>query len=1025
MGSGARVATAYERIATRAATIDELLSRPADGARERDTQLVERRYAAWCRAAAGSDEALFTRRLGRDGLSHPDVLARLGSRGVEPSAWFDDAGWVTAALDSASDGEPDPAVPFGHLFMPVVDAAETRLWDGLTPSVRNILSASATRDLRGGLMTDLSELSAPAIYDLFAEARGQGVGYLDFVADMKAAGFGRLFDAKPVLLRLMSSLTRQWIDSSREIVVRLAIDLAAIRVDLLGTDAVSRVTAIVGRLSDRHNFGRVVRIIEFEDGARVVYKPKDLRVDSAWAALVNKLNESAPPVELRAVRTLVREGYGWTEFIEHTKCERAQEFALFFRRAGAWLALFHVFAAVDMHQENILAAGAHPVPIDLEMILQAADQRVYGDPGDGAGQAYASAMQTVVDSVLTVGLLPAYGRHSTSKVFVIGGVNSNSSPRVAVMWTDINTDSMSPVKVVDTVATVANLPYVDGRRASLGDHVDELIAGFSEYARFLRRSDADSLFGGFVALPVRTVIRPTRFYGFLLNRLRDRHSMDDGVVWSAQADFVARLADWEADSDPMWPLLREERAALVDLNVPHFTADTGPGIERASARLRGLDDREIEWQLEVIRQNTDLLRHRPPRPLAARPADVGSADSVFIDEAAAIAQALSRQAVRRAGSAAWIGLDWLGDSEISQLVVLGPELYNGSCGIGVFLAAYAAVTGDADAKSLALSAVAGLRRQLRGRNPARIARAVGVGGGLGLGSVVYSLAVIADLTDDDALLDDAAAAAALITADALAADEHLDVLSGSAGAVLGLLRLYRQSGWTDALDRAAMCGRRLMGSDRVGRPGARTWTSPVFGHPLNGMSHGAAGFAYSLASLSAVTGDPVLGRQAAECVAFENSTFDEAHRGWADLRGTADSTWPCKWCYGSAGIGLARIATVKHARGALEEHAPDICRALDGVQDAWPVETDTLCCGTLASIEFLVEAGEVLDRAELRELAVERLLTVVQTRVAAGDYRWSGGTSEFNLGLFRGIAGVGYTLLRAVDRSLPNVLVWE
>ena len=45
-------------------------------------------------------------------------------------------------------------------------------------------------------------------------------------------------------------------------------------------------------------------------------------------------------------------------------------FALFFRRAGAWLALLHVFAATDMHQENMIACGDHPVPIDLETILQ-------------------------------------------------------------------------------------------------------------------------------------------------------------------------------------------------------------------------------------------------------------------------------------------------------------------------------------------------------------------------------------------------------------------------------------------------------------------------------------------------------------------------------------------------------------------------------------------------------------------------------------------------------------------------------
>ncbi|HKV18091.1 MAG TPA: type 2 lanthipeptide synthetase LanM family protein [Mycobacterium sp.] len=1019
---------AYERIVTRAATIDELLSHPDPAPQELDTELAERRYAAWRQAAAGSDAALFTRRLDRDGMSRAKVLSSLAAACAGSAAWMDDADWVAAALETAAgpDVEVDVSVPFGHLLAPVVAAAATRLSDGLAPTLRNTLTKRALGDLRDTLISELSELSAPALYDVFDEARGRGVGYREFLTHMRGAGFRQLFEAKPVLLRLMTSLTRQWVGSVHEFVTRLAADLPEITGELLGGEAAElRVAAIQGGVSDRHNFGRTVKIVEFDDGQRVVYKPKDLRVDAAWAALMVRLNASAPPVELQAVRVLVRDGYGWTEFIEHTKCVDGQEFELFYRRAGAWLALFHVFVSVDMHQENILAAGAHPVPIDLEMILQPEDTRIYGDLTDDAGEAYASAMRTVVDSVLSVGLLPAYGRHSTSNVFVIGGVNSNSSPRATVDWTNLNTDSMSPVRVVDTVSTVSNMPYVDGQRGRLGDYVDDLMSGFGEYARFLRRRTAAELFGEFVGLQVRTVVRPTRFYGFLLNRLRDRHAMGDGGVWSAQADFVARLADWENDADPMWPLLRHERSALVDLNVPYFTTDTDAGISRASARLRQLDDQEVDWQLEVIRQNTDLLRQWPPEALTEAAADAATFATTFTAEAGAIAETLASHAVRRGRSAAWIGLDWLGDSEISQLVVLGPEMYNGSCGIGIFLAAHGFVTGDAGSTSLALSGLTALRRQLRGRNPARIARSLGVGAGLGLGSIVYALAVIGELADDDDVLDDAHVAAALITDELIAADDHLDVLSGSAGAILGLLRLYRQTGRKDTLDIAEMCGRRLLGRERTGQPGARTWVSPVFGHPLNGMSHGAAGFAYSLASLSSATGIEEYARQATECIAFENSTFDTAHRGWADLRRIADSTWPCKWCYGSAGIGLARIAMTKHAREPLERHAHDIGRALDGVADAWPATTDTLCCGTLGNIELLSEAGDVLDRPELRRLAVERLATIVETRRTRGDYRWSGGTGRFNVGLFRGIAGVGYTLLRAVNPSLPNVLVWE
>ena len=63
-------------------------------------------------------------------------------------------------------------------------------------------------------------------------------------------------------------------------------------------------------------------------------------------------------------------------------------------------------------------------------------------------------------------------------------------------------------------------------------------------------------------------------------------------------------------------------------------------------------------------------------------------------EADEIACELARVAIRRGTAAAWIGLDWLGESDVSQFVLMGPELYNGVSGIGVFLAAHAAVTGN-------------------------------------------------------------------------------------------------------------------------------------------------------------------------------------------------------------------------------------------------------------------------------------------------------------------------------------------
>ncbi|HEY7052855.1 MAG TPA: type 2 lanthipeptide synthetase LanM family protein [Mycobacterium sp.] len=1030
-----RMEAFYERVTARALTIDELFSEGCDDERSRDgrvpelpdqasdSELSARRLAAWCAACAGGDWSLFARRLERDGLSIDAVRRRFAAVPHHPVTatprWVDDARWVGAAVHrpagSVADGKP---VAFEQLLTPVVQEAERLLWSDVSPGAAGNVSGGARACLRRTLLVELSSLTAAALYARFSEARERtGLGYDRYVEEMKGSGFERLFDDKPVLLRLMASLTRQWIETSRELVTRLDADVASIRRDLLSTVTAGQATTIEGDLSDPHNFGRSVRIIGFDDGSRVVYKPKDLRVDAAWCALVERLNRSAPQ-QLRAAHVVACDGYGWAEFIEHSSCEEPQDIPLFFSRAGGLLALLHCLAAVDMHQENIIACGGFPVPVDLEMLLQSpqfAHQQ---------GGAYEAAMQVVVDSALTVGLLPAYGRDSANKIFTIAGVTSNPAPRMKLAWLDVNSDAMRPVKTPDGTPAMSNLPHIHGRYGRLGDHVEDFMSGFRDYALFLRQYRPEDLFAEFADLPIRTVLRPTRYYYMLLQRLRDHRSMDDGIVWSAQADFGARLADWDKDADPQWPLLRDERRALVDLNVPYFCASRD-GLERAYQRVRSLDDREIGWQSEVIAQSVGALNGVAPRELL--PADLTAAPNLddFVDEADAVARILAQHAIRKKASAAWLGLDWLGDSEMSQLVVLGPDLYNGACGIALFLCAHAAVTHTTSSVELALAAVAPLRKTLRGNNSARTARSLGVGGGLGLGSIVYSLAVISALTGDGDVLADAHAAAELITDEVIAADRQLDVLGGSAGAVLGLLRLYRQTGCPDALDRATACGRHLLAQPRVGPCGSRMWASAAFGRPLNGMAHGAAGFAYALASLACVTGCDEFAGAAAECLAFEAQTFDAESRDWADLRGVDATSPPCKWCYGAPGIGLSRIAINKLTARYGEQCQTDIFRALDGVQRAWPSRTDTLCCGTLGHIEFLCDAGAMLHRDDLGELALARLHQVIETARSTADYRWSTGTGRFNLGLFRGIAGVGYTALRRVDSSLPDILIWE
>jgi type 2 lantibiotic biosynthesis protein LanM len=748
----------YERLIVRAATIDELLSddfEPVPGQKD-DADLAARRLAAWCRSSASGDWSLFGRRLERDGLSTGQVLTKFATvrrkAFAASPAWIDDAIWIEQALQqpaktAKSVAALDPAAPcaFEQLFAPVVDQAEALLWSGIDATVAGHLTGSARAGLCQALLKELSGLAAPAIYERLAAARkaaraaaGTPARYDRFVADMKSGGLRRLFEDKPVLLRLLATLTRQWIETSREFVLRLAADLAAIRRDLLPAGANGRVVKVERDISDPHNGGRSVHIVSFEDGARVVYKPKDLRLDIAWHGLIGRLNRADPPVELRAVRALARDGYGWSEFIVHVGCDQ-QGCERFFRRAGGWLALFHCFAASDMHQENMIAAGDHPVPIDLETVLQAApEKQKVPDPED---QAFDAASELLANSVMMVGMLPAYARSPDNKVFAIGGMTADWGSKITIAWENMNSDEMRPARVLESGKSSPNLPHVDGRYAKFADHIGSFVAGFQHYAQFLLHRSRDAnlggLFDGFAGAPVRKVIRPTRFYVMLLQRLKNHRSMDDGVAWSAQADFIARLAEWDDDCDSLWPAQRAERATLIAMNVPHFVSPSdgndicdaagfllrtkaASGLDRARARVRSLDKNEIGWQIDVIEANT----RSTSKPAAS--ADGGDAQSaasvhadaaptkeVFTAEAARIAAELARRAIRRGPGAAWIGLDWLGDAEVFQLVCLGPDLYNGVSGIALFLAAHAAVTGSKPSRELALAAVAHLRKSLK------------------------------------------------------------------------------------------------------------------------------------------------------------------------------------------------------------------------------------------------------------------------------------------------------------------------
>lgn len=1068
----------FQRLLLRAATTDELLSQafvslPGE---KSDTDGAALRLSAWCRFSASGNWGLFSRRLARDGLALTDVLERFstvcGNSTVPPPLWHSDAEWVLQGLGriAAACGvrrfsAAEKPQPFEELLFGLVEDAEKILRNGLDPTASSLLSESAYCMLCRSLLSQLADLSASALYEVYSEglprnhaakeSRATFTGYSSFLDYMRERGFEKLFEARPVLLRLIASMTRQWIDSTREFILRLSSDFREIRSLLCAADHYSPVTSIVDQVSDHHNFGRSVLLITFADGHRVVYKPKDLRVDSAWFDVISWLNANGGPVDLRTPRVVVGNGYGWAEHIDCVECTEEAEFATFFRRAGCWVALFHVFAGTDIHKENVIAVADHPVPIDLEMLLQAEE----AEKGKQIPSLAALKLATrqISNSVAFTGLLPSFGRNLRNGLVDLGGLSQPSTDSIEIYWDKINQDGMRVARRPKSPTKHLNMPSIAGRTALLTDFIEPFIAGFNAYATFLCHNKERILSQNFwttlAGSLVRKILRPTRYYYLLLTRLKAPRNMGDGAEWSSHADFCSRLIDWDCEEDPIWPLLRSERNALIDLNIPHFVMHgdgitvtdghgisaqlcTETGLERARTRLQRLNAMEIGRQSDIIRTVTTQCRIDEDReaspvhgsPQYAESMSVAAAESLFMKHAEEIVMHISHLAIRSGLSAAWIGLDWHGDSEKSRLIPLGCDLYSGSLGISLILAAHARVTGDKKTAELALAGLAALRFNVRSLSAARFSRIMGRGGALGMGSVVYGLTVIGSILKEEELIDDAIAAATHFTDEFIAADRTFDTIGGSAGAILCLLKLYRQTGNKTVLARAVKCGEHLL-QTRPRQETRQLWSGTgVSAQSVTGMSHGAAGFAYAFGALYDATKSDAFLRVAKECVQFENSFFDITSGNWPDHRQptvNSENTWPCQWCHGAGGIGLARIGLLRHTEADANILIADISAAVKCAEMRWPDNLDTLCCGSLGNIELLQEAGPVLKRPELKVEAVRRLVNIVHVATMTGDFRLGSQGRRFNLGLYKGIAGVGYTLLRQIVAELPNVLLWE
>ena len=378
--------------------------------------------------------------------------------------------------------------------------------------------------------------------------------------------------------------------------------------------------------------------------------------------------------------------------------------------------------------------------------------------------------------------------------------------------------------------------------------------------------------------------------------------------------------------------------------------------------------------------------------------------SELVATAATIARELAGSAIWFDRRCSWMGA--LPGDERRPLgsrrtyAALGPDLYDGTSGVAIFLAEAAAALDDDRLRATAIGAI---------RHATTHADRVGTGGlHEGRLGIAYAAARVAACTGSEAAREDAR----VVVGGWREPGDALDVSDGAAGAALALLALAGPLEEPGLLDRAGSLGDVLIA--RANRSAAGWSWGSGDDHDLCGYAHGAAGIGHALFELSRATGEARFRDGCERAFDYERAWFERCGGGWPDLRGIAraagwDVPAPVRgwWCHGAPGIALSRLR-VRH---------PDAAPALELTRAAAAnlLATDdfSLCHGAAGVGDVLLYAGETALAREIGELGM-----------AAGDFA-CGVPDGQTPGLFLGLAGIGLFYLRLADPSIATPLIVE
>ncbi|WP_144497373.1 type 2 lanthipeptide synthetase LanM [Bacillus toyonensis] len=843
----------------------------------------------------------------------------------------------------------------------------------------------------------------------------------------------QFFDSYPCLLRMICNTMRKLKKIILELLGYYESDKKKIAQKLLQVNTVPKIKKLYLDLGDTHNDGRKTIGIQLEKN-KIMFKPRNVTAESFFYNVIKKWNDRLSNLDyyIKVPKGIYHQKYSWSEYISFEACSEIKEIHSFYKRIGVQLAFLYAFNAVDLHYENIIANGSHPVIIDLECLFAIPKKILQVRDGISA---HDKIQQVLSNSVRSTGLLPL----SIDKEKDISGIGNGNLNHVIITSPQIiqgNNDSIK-VKEADSKYTIfkKNQPKLQGTEIAAADYKNDIREGFEKAYKYIGKYKKQLLSELNTHNPTfRYLTQSTSKYTSALNLSYHprflQNSMDREL-------FLLQISKTLTKKNPYRLIRKNEFLELLNGDIPYFMSDihskgliscTGREIEGifpcspyqcVSNKIQNFCEEDLKQQLYIIEKSL-FVSEQPVNNKQSIPVNGPWKNIIRKDLCVEKAKKIGEYLLSKAIIGHSFGkrnISWMHTGR-SPLQLMNDTLYDGLAGIAIMYLSLWYVTKENKYLCIAEDILYDIMCRFRLNTLNILFDSLGAFSGIT--SILYVALNFYFYTQNPTYLTFAEDILSKLR-NRILSDQQYDIIGGAAGALLVLIKFYELTGNSASLHLAKLCGEQLMhkvthiSTDKVG------WRGKSHSI-LTGFSHGNAGIIYALQRLNVYNPKQQLNTIIEKSLSFENT--NKSNEFWLDLRQMNQRIDHMSWCNGSPGILLSRLELQKskHKDIAKQSKKDIICAASNIIKHGYR-EGLNLCHGYIGNILILNEYAHLSNDRHLinmcQNIICEQGLNL-KLNPHTIDVKASG-----SFGLMTGLTGIAYGLLYIFERSLPNVLTLQ